>query len=168
MYFIWPDFVSRRILFGRIFLEDFFWGFKMRTSYLGVNNPSISVFKSFLFIKSSYTQKKSGKKIRENPKKLKNPKNLKKTNKPMDFFEDLKSVHPIWEWTTLRFYHWNGTRLIFTASLNTLHHQILPEVLHAEYGGSKGSSNAPCPSMNRISSIPFTSTADHSILIGRV
>ena len=30
----------------------------------------------------------------------KNRKNLKKLNKSNDFFEDLKSVHSIWEWTT--------------------------------------------------------------------
>ena len=54
--------------------------------------PSISVFKSFLFINFLYTQK--------NPEKI--LKNLKKYNKLKDFFEGLKSVHPIWEWITPR------------------------------------------------------------------
>ena len=31
--------------------KDFFWGFKISTHYLGVNNPSISVFKSFIIHK---------------------------------------------------------------------------------------------------------------------
>ena len=48
-------------------IQRFFWGFKIRASYLGVNNPSISVFKSFFFIKSSHTQKNK-EKIKKNPK----------------------------------------------------------------------------------------------------
>ena len=61
--------------------KDFFWGFKIRTPYLGVNKPSISVFKFFLFIKFSYTQKnpKKSKKIRKKSKKIR--KNLKKSEK---------------------------------------------------------------------------------------
>ena len=38
--------------------QGFFLGFKIFTLYLGVDNSSNSVFKSFLFIKSSYTKKK--------------------------------------------------------------------------------------------------------------
>ena len=69
--------------------KDFVGGFKIRTPYLGVNNPSISVFKSF-FIKSSYTQKnpkkiKKSEKIINSEKNLKNRKNLTKFNKPKDF-----------------------------------------------------------------------------------
>ena len=45
----------------------FFWGFKILTPYLGVNSPSISVFKSFFIHKILVHQK--------------NPKNLKKSEK---------------------------------------------------------------------------------------
>ena len=94
---------------------SFFWGFKIRITNLRVNNSSISVFKSFFIHKILVHPKKSGKKFLQNPKNLKNseksekskkfrknlnnPKNLKKSKY---FFEDLKSVHPIWEWTTPR------------------------------------------------------------------
>ena len=74
--------------------KDFFWGFKIRTSYLGVNNSSISVFKFFLICKIFVHPKKSGK-IRKKSKK--NPKNPEKNPE-----KSKKSVHPIWEWTTPR------------------------------------------------------------------
>ena len=43
--------------------KDFFWGFKIRTPYVGVKNPSISVFQSFFIHKNHRTPKK----IRKNP-----------------------------------------------------------------------------------------------------
>ena len=57
-------------------IQGFFWGFKIRTPYLGVNNSSNSVFKSFFIYKILVQQKK----ISKNPK-------YPKKNK--DFFEDL-------------------------------------------------------------------------------
>ena len=60
----------------------FFWGFKIRIPYLGVNNFSNSVFKYFfIHIKSSYTQRNPEKnpKISENIQKIR--KNLKKFRK---------------------------------------------------------------------------------------
>ena len=57
----WNDFsrgCSLTKILTRIFqnpkkIQEFFWGFKICVPYLGVNNFSISVFKSFLFIKFS-------------------------------------------------------------------------------------------------------------------
>ena len=63
---------------------------EIRTPYLGVNNLSSSVIKSFL----SYTQK--------NPEKSnKNPKNPQKIQGL--FLRILESLHLIWEWATPRF-----------------------------------------------------------------
>ena len=50
--------------------KDFFRWFKIRTLYLEWKNPRFQCLNPFLFIKSSYTQKKS-----------KNPKNSKKSEK---------------------------------------------------------------------------------------
>ena len=61
-----------------------------RIPYLGVNNPSISVFKSFFIHKILVHPKKSGNKSGKKPKKSE------------DYFEDLKSVYHIWECTTPR------------------------------------------------------------------
>ena len=72
-------------------VQGFFWGFNNRIPYLWMKNSLISVFKSFFIHKVKKTRKIQ--KIR------KIPKNLEKSKK---FFEDLKSVHPIWEWTTPR------------------------------------------------------------------
>ena len=64
-----------------------FWGFKIRTPYLGVKNPSISVFKSFFIHKIRKNPKipKNSGKIRRNHKNSekirKNPKNSKKIQK---------------------------------------------------------------------------------------
>ena len=80
-------------------------GFIIRTPYLGVNNPSVSVFKSFFIHKIPVHHKKIRKKSGKNNKKSeKTRKNPKKFNEPKEF-EDLKSahLHPIWEWTTPRF-----------------------------------------------------------------
>ena len=56
---------------------SFFRGFKIRTLNLGVNNPSISVFKSLFIYKILVHQKKS-EKNKKNPKKSKKiPKNRK-------------------------------------------------------------------------------------------
>ena len=65
-------------------------GFKIITLYLGVNNPLISVFKSFFCVlKSSYTKKnpKNRKNLKnlKNPKKYKNPKNPKNSRKSEKF-----------------------------------------------------------------------------------
>ena len=68
--------------------KDFFWGYRISIPYLGVNNPSISVFKSFFIHKILVHPKnpdknpKQSKKIRKNPKKKqKNPKNPKQSKK---------------------------------------------------------------------------------------
>ena len=67
--------------------KEFFWGFKIRIPYLGVNNSSISVFKSFFIYKilvhskKSEKSKKSGKKSEKSKISERNPKNLKKPEK---------------------------------------------------------------------------------------
>ena len=65
--------------------------------YLGVNNPSISVFNSFI-VHKILIPPKIFQKNRKNPKNPKHPKKYEKSeknNKSKDFFEDLKSVHPL-------------------------------------------------------------------------
>ena len=69
--------------------KDFFEDLKIRIPYVGVNNSSNSVFKSF-FIYKFLVHEKKFRKIQKIPKKSK------------DFFNDLKSVHLIWERTTPR------------------------------------------------------------------
>ena len=62
-------------------LQGLFLGFQIRTPYLAVNNPSISVFKSFFIHKILVHTKKFRKKIRKNPKIPKKSKNSEKIQK---------------------------------------------------------------------------------------
>ena len=76
-------------------IQGFFWGFKIRLPYLGVNNSSNLVLKSFFIYKILVHKKR----VSKNQKITKKSKNF--------FFEDLKSVQLIWEWTTPRFQYLN-------------------------------------------------------------
>ena len=60
----------------------FLGGFKILSPYLGVNKPSISVFKSVFIHKILVHPKKSGKHPEKIPKNQKNPKNSKKLKNP--------------------------------------------------------------------------------------
>ena len=65
-------------------IQGFFWGFKIRISYLEVNNSSNSVFKSFFIHKILVHPKKSWK----NPKNPKNQK-IRNNRKNPEKFENL-------------------------------------------------------------------------------
>ena len=97
---------------------------------MGVNKPSISVFKS-LFIHKILVHPYKSEKFQKFRKKLK--KSEKNPNKPKNYFEDLKCVHPIREWTTPRLSpnkrreiqrpspgQWKGLPCRFLAGLLTL------------------------------------------------
>ena len=85
--------------------KDFFLWFKICLPYLEVNKSSISVFKSF-FIHKIIEHLKNPDKNSKNPKKNKKSEKIYKIykirKKFKDYFEDLKSVHPMCEWTTPR------------------------------------------------------------------
>ena len=74
--------------------QGFFWGFNIRTPYLGVNNPLVSGFKSFFYLYNSRVPKK---KLEKNPKKSKNPKNVKNFKKIWKKQKNLK-IQKIWKY----------------------------------------------------------------------